>query len=406
MKKTTLILAVALLVSALTVLQAQASGTFGTGLTWALSEDGVLTVGGNGAMPISMSGGSHQPWASVKNQIKSVVIEDGVTGTLSIGAFADCVNAAQITIGKGITEIRDQAFRGTAIASIVIPEQIASIGLDAFKGANRLETVYYNAANCSDMGAILDYPPFHKTKTPAIKTIVIGDTVTRIPAQIFSGANTVTSLTIGSGVTEIGGHAFADCTGLPSIAIPDSVQTIRNFAFRNCNSATSITLGRALSTVMPGAFSGSKITELTIPENIIRLAGGSFGDSTQLKTVYFNATAITQTDIESPFSGSQLLENMIFGDNVRQIPAAIAKDLTGLSSVTIGRRVNKFNGNYAFQGCLALEEVICNATRPPALSNGQFGGVDKSYVVVRVPEAAVNAYKAANNWKDFTIEAQ
>jgi hypothetical protein len=363
-------------------------------------------------MPVSMSGGSpasggaYQPWVSVINQIKSIVIEDGVTGPLSIGAFEDCVNTTKITIGKGITEIRNYAFRSTAIISIVIPEQIASIEPNAFQGANRLETVYYNAANCANIGSILDYPPFHKTKTPALKTIVIGDAVTRIPAQIFSGANTVTSLTIGSGVTEIGEHAFADCTALTSIAIPDSVQTIKNFAFRNCNSATSITLGSDLSIVMPGAFSGSKITELTIPENVIRLAGGSFGNSTRLKTVHFNATALAQTDIESPFSDSQLLENMIFGDNVRQIPAAIAKDLTGLFSVTIGRRVNKFNGSDAFQGCLALEEVISNATRPPALDNSQFKGVDKSFVVVRVPEAAVDAYKAANNWKDFTIEAQ
>ena len=412
MKKRNGFLVIVLLVAALTAVQAQTEGTFGTGLTWALSGDGTLTIGGSGTMPVSMSGGSpasggaYQPWVSVLNSITSVVIEDGVTGTLSIGAFANCANVAQITIGKGITEIRDSVFQGTAITSIVIPEQIVSISLDTFRGANRLETVYFNAVNCGDMGAILDYPPFHQSKTPALKNIVIGDTVVRIPAQLFLGANTVTSLTIGSHVTEIGMHAFADCSGLTSIVIPDSVQTIRNFAFRNCSSATSIVLGSDLSVVMPGAFTGSKITELTIPENVTRLSGGCFGNSTRLKTVYFNATALTQTDVDSPFSDSQQLESIIFGDNVRQIPSAIAKNLTGLYSVTIGRRVNRFNGYYAFEGCLALEEVICNATRPPALDNSQFSGVDKSYVIVRVPASAVAAYQAANNWKDFTIEAQ
>jgi hypothetical protein len=213
-------------------------------------------------------------------------------------------------------------------------------------------------------------------------------------------------LTIEAGVTEIGERAFADCTGLTAIAIPDTVQNIKNFAFQNCASAASITLGSDLSGVMPGAFTGSKITELTIPQNVIRLSGGCFGNSTRLKTVYFNATALTITDVSSPFSGSQQMESIVFGDNVRQIPSAIAKGLSGLYSITIGRRVNQFNGYYAFEGCLALEEVIINAPRPPALDNSQFGGVDKSYVVVRVPASAVAAYKAANNWKDFQIEAQ
>jgi hypothetical protein len=412
MKKKTFMLAIGLLAAALTAAQAQTSGAFGEGLTWALSGDGVLTLSGSGTMPTSMTGGSptsggaYKPWVAVANQIKSVVIEDGVSGPLSIGAFADCVNVTQVTIGKSITRIRNGAFRGTAITSIIIPEQIVDIELDGFNGANKLETIYFNAANCADMGAILDYPPFHRTKTPALKTIVIGSTVARIPAQLFSGANTITTLTIENGVTEIGMHAFANCTGLTGIAIPDSVVTIRNFAFENCSNATSITLGTDLATVMPGAFTGSKITELTIPENVIRLNEGCFANSTRLKTVYFNATACAQIGAGSPFSGSQLLESIIFGDNVRQIPPYIGAKLTGLYSITLGRRVNQFSGSYSFYGCLALEEVIINAPRPPRLDNSQFDGVDKSFVVLRVPAASVDAYKAANNWKDFTIEAQ
>ena len=332
-----------------TFLFAQTQGTFPSGVTWALSSNGTLTISGKGQMPTSMSGGSQQsggafqPWESVRNNITSVIIEDGVTGSLSIGAFAACSNLTQVTLGRGITELRGGAFRGTGITSIVIPEQIVRIELDAFTGANRLEKVYYNAVNCADMGAILDYPPFHGTKTPALQTIVIGDKVLRIPEQIFS----------------IGMEAF----------------------------------------------SGTRITELTIPQNVSRIRNASFGNSTRLKKVYFNSANCQNVDVDSPFSGCGILESIIFGDNVRQIPQYIAAGLNGLYTVTIGSRVNTI-GYAAFMSCVALEEVTNKVPRPLALvgdGNAIFNSVDTSFITLRVPSASLAAYKTANIWKDFQI---
>ena len=248
--------------------------------------------------------------------------------------------------------------------------------------------------------------PFAIGKCPALKTIVIGDTVKRIPESLFCEITSLTSLTIGKNVTQIGKQAFRDCPNITSIVIPDSVQSVDYRAFRGCAGVTSITLGSNLSEIGIEAFAGTRITELTIPENVSKIRNSSFGDSPRLRKVNFNATSCENVDVDSPFSGCQILENIIFADNVRQIPGYIAKGLKGLESITIGSRVNTI-GSSAFLGCVALEEITNKAVRPVVFAgNGRavFNEIDKSFITLRVPAGSVAAYKAANIWKDFQIE--
>ncbi|MBQ7876284.1 MAG: hypothetical protein IJ316_03250, partial [Clostridia bacterium] len=95
MKRILLTLSVILcLVLSLNIISTQAetySGNCGTGVTYTMDTDtGVLTISGTGAMqdyPIL----ADVPWFSYKSDVKTVVIEDGIT---SIGeqAFGYCEN--------------------------------------------------------------------------------------------------------------------------------------------------------------------------------------------------------------------------------------------------------------------------------------------------------------------------
>ena len=105
-------------------------GTCGTNVTWYLDCNGVLTISGTGAMTNYSS--ANMPWYALKNDIKSVVINSGVT---SIGnyAFYGCTNLRSVTIPSTVTTIRPDAFENcTSLTSVTIPSSVTSIGYYAF----------------------------------------------------------------------------------------------------------------------------------------------------------------------------------------------------------------------------------------------------------------------------------
>lgn len=85
-------------------------------------------------------------------------------------------------------------------------------------------------------------------------SVEIGDCVTTIDNQVFSGCSSLTSCTIGSGVTNIGGSAFRRCTSLTNIVIPSSVTSIGDKTFQQCGGLTSITIEATTPPTLGGKY--------------------------------------------------------------------------------------------------------------------------------------------------------
>ena len=123
-------------------LYSAASGSCGKKVTYTLSDDGVLTILGTGAMTnftYTDNDESNRPWHSERESIRKVVIEEGVT---SIGNFAfSFCNVQEVTIPSTVTSIGKRAFMGTPLSSVVIPEGVKTIGENAFWRCTSLQTV-------------------------------------------------------------------------------------------------------------------------------------------------------------------------------------------------------------------------------------------------------------------------
>lgn len=85
------------------------NGNCGDHVTWSLSQDGILTISGTGAM--WDHAGDYPGWYRYKDQILQCVIEEGVT-VIGGEAFRDCFHLTHVTIPVSVTEIRDGAFSG------------------------------------------------------------------------------------------------------------------------------------------------------------------------------------------------------------------------------------------------------------------------------------------------------
>ena len=104
-----MVLFVAILLFRSSVSSAEAiSGTCGSCLNWNLSDLGILTITGTGAMD-DYTPTSTPPWEARKGSITKIIIGDGVT-TIGDYAFDNCRNASEIEFGEGLVSIGKYSF--------------------------------------------------------------------------------------------------------------------------------------------------------------------------------------------------------------------------------------------------------------------------------------------------------
>lgn len=127
----------------------------------------------------------------------------------------------------------------------------------------------------------------------------------------FRGNESLMEIVLGEGVTSIGHNAFSGCSNLIFITIPESVTSIGVGAFTACNNLVSITIPRNVTSIGENAFSGcSSLTSINIPKENINLLNGAFGDeNVKLKVNGKARTIKSQKTSQNSIRGN--LENRI-----------------------------------------------------------------------------------------------
>ena len=115
-----------------------------TNVTATLDAEGTLTISGTGAMRNFTSTSNRPPWSSRRNDIRTVVVQDGVTN-ISDFAFSSSTNLTNVVVGNNVTSIGRNAFSDTNLTSIVIPNALTSIGDYAFRNTGLTSIVIPNS---------------------------------------------------------------------------------------------------------------------------------------------------------------------------------------------------------------------------------------------------------------------
>ena len=313
-------------------------GSCGSNITWSFDDQsGTLTISGIGQMSFKSA-----PWSSYSNDIKTVVIGEGVTAIAGY-AFCDCYNLEEISLPNTLCSIDQYAFASCRnLKKVEIPAAVTSIGMHALIGCSSLERVYVdenNNAYCTDDSGIL----FDKAMT----------TLLLCPQQ-YEG-----SYTVPDGVESIGDRAFESVTGLTEIILPDSVLSIGNATFSNCR-ITDIVLPEKLQSIGNGAFSSSSITSLDLLDSVASLGTNAFSDCEELHTIKLSASM--QAIPYATFQGCDNLTNISIPASIQTIGSYAFSCCKGLISITIPESVTSIERD-AFEACPNLEAI--------AIENGQ-----------------------------------
>lgn len=98
------------------------------------------------------------------------------------------------------------------------------------------------------------------------------------------------------------------------------------------------------------------------------------------------------------FSGCTSLSSVTIPNNITVIGAWSFLDCTSLTAITVPSGVTSISQS-AFGGCSNLVNFTCLAATPPALADQMFNSATN--LIIYVPSASVNAYKAARNWREY-----
>ena len=118
------------------------TGQCGDNITWTLEEN-TLTITGNGV--IEDYDENSQPWHTYIDDIKILIIHDGITGIGEM-AFFNCYNlTGELVLPDSLTEIGVSAFENCYgfEGDLIIPDNVIAIGEKAFEGCNKLSGVAY-----------------------------------------------------------------------------------------------------------------------------------------------------------------------------------------------------------------------------------------------------------------------
>ena len=200
--------------------------------------------------------------------------------------------------------IEEEAFAGTGIVSLVIPDSVKTIGYHAFWDCSELQNIvlsnnltdiedvafyYSDNLQCNEydnayyIGSEANpYMFLIRAKNTEISSCIINENTKFIGASAFIKCNNLVNINIPRNVIYIGAQAFERCGNLTSVTLEKNSEltSIGARAFYQCYSMSSITIGAKVQTIYTSAF-----FQCT-PDNIYY--EGNISDWNQIKVGEYN----------------------------------------------------------------------------------------------------------------------
>ena len=235
--------------------------------------------------------------------------------------------------GKPVTRILDGAFKDkTKITKVVVPENVVSIGVDAFLGCTNIEE------------------------------ISLPSSLRRIGRRAFVGLRYIKNINIPEGVETIGDTAFSNCVNLENISFPSTLKDLGSNLFQSDKLITSVYKGiEYLGNSNNQHLLAYKVNaKNAAPEEVelhpdTKIIGGSLFESEK------SLTKVTLNEGLEVICASAFrscpFESIVIPSSVKRIDQYAFASCANMTTCTISGNSLETIGNEAFSGTIKLASI-------------------------------------------------
>ena len=414
--------------------------------------DGTVTI------PASVQVISRYAFVDLHN-LTSIDIPNTVD-SIGVGAFEYCENLVSATLPKGLRTINAYLFTGCrSLKSIVVPDSVKSILILAFANCSALSEVTFGYStekivamsfrNCTNLKKIntlapvapvlLNGDPFENVSKDEVVVNVPGGCMESYQTNwdcfsnfkevwhpnynVFTYTHEGRTLYYRLRTDTLTDETYAICSY--PVLFPTAIETlwegyekpvgdvvIPSTVAYNGQSYPVLDVGRCAFAYC------DEITNVTVPEGVLRLGNATFYECPRLQSV-----ELPQTIIEwetHTFQGDSALVSVNIPEGITTIPYRTFNRCVSLQSVNIPEGVTVIDimafcycaslqsinipegvtsiGEWAFFDCKALTDITLACTTPPTAGEDTFNSYDAT---IHVPDGTIDSYRQHDIWGQF-----
>lgn len=308
-------------------------------------------------------------WARLvryQGEAAEVVLPDTLGGKplkeIGEDAFASTPFVTSITIPASVTKIADPSFAALPnLAKIIVSED--SVGFlvqDDVLYHKKMKTIYCypqgkegDSFTLPDSITTIGAKAFYNSK---LKTVTMGDKVTKVLASAFENSANLESVTFSSKLSQIYESAFSGCGSLKNVALPESLTSIAAGAFRRCASLEETTVPAGVGVLDAEAFDGCAALKKAViaGKGIQRVSAATFRGCVNLESVEYAADLLGVG--EEAFQGCAKLARFKLTDSLTTLERGAFSGCAKLAELYLPQNLSNI-GAHALDGTGYLDSL-------------------------------------------------